>query len=136
MSKRMLWPTITASRANSRNAGSTSSIRGAGSTIASVMPVSTVIIGGIGTPGFTSVSKRPSSSPPRMLHRADLGDRVVVPGDVAGGLEVDDHERDLRQRRAEVVERLLAGRDRRAGGAVSKPDSTGAYGEVGATGGG
>ena len=42
-------------------------MRGAGSTIDSVMPVSTVIIGGIGTPGFTSDSKRPSSSPPRSL---------------------------------------------------------------------
>ena len=42
-------------------------MRGAGSTIDSVMPVSTVIIGGIGTPGFTSVSNRPSSSPPRSL---------------------------------------------------------------------
>ena len=44
---------------------STSAMRGAGSTIASVMPVSTVIIGGIGTPGFTNVSNVPSSSPPR-----------------------------------------------------------------------
>ena len=39
-------------------------MRGAGKTIDSVMPVSTVIIGGIGMPGFTSVSKRPSNSPP------------------------------------------------------------------------
>ncbi len=39
-------------------------MRGAGSTMASVMPVRTVIIGGIGTPGFTSVSIRPSNSPP------------------------------------------------------------------------
>ena len=38
-SKRRLCPTSTAPRANSRNAGSTSSISGAGSTIVSVMPV-------------------------------------------------------------------------------------------------
>ena len=42
-------------------------MRGAGSTIASVMPVSTVMNGGIGTPGFTSVSNVPRHSPPRHL---------------------------------------------------------------------
>ena len=50
---------------NSRSAGSTSSMPGAGRTIASVMPVSTVMNGGIGTPGFTSVSKVPRRSPAR-----------------------------------------------------------------------
>ncbi len=38
---------------------------GAGTTIAWVMPVSTVMNGGMGTPGFTSVSNVPSRSPPR-----------------------------------------------------------------------
>jgi hypothetical protein len=38
---------------------------GAGYTIASVIPVRTVIMGGIGTPGFTSVWKVPRHSPPR-----------------------------------------------------------------------
>ena len=63
----MLWPTITASPMNSSSAGITSAMRGAGSTIDSVMPVSTVMNGGIATPGFTSVSKRPRHSPPRSL---------------------------------------------------------------------
>ena len=77
--------------------------RGAGSTIASVMPVSTVIIGGIGTPGFTSVSNVPRHSPPRYFTApisviAQRGRRA------ARGLEVDDHEGDLVERRAEVGE--------------------------------
>ena len=59
--------THTASRANSRKAGSTDSIIGAGATIASLMPVSTVMNGGIGEPGLTSVANSPSSSPPRIL---------------------------------------------------------------------
>ena len=66
-SKRTLWPTITVPCRNSSNDGSSSSIGGAGNTIASVIPVSNVISGGIGTPGFTSVSTCPSSSPPRSL---------------------------------------------------------------------
>ena len=40
---------------NSSNDGSTLSILGARDTIASVMPVSTVICGGIAQPGSTSV---------------------------------------------------------------------------------
>jgi hypothetical protein len=40
---------------------------GAGATIASVMPVRTVMNGGIGPPGLTSVANCPSSSPPRTL---------------------------------------------------------------------
>ena len=65
MSNRMLWPTMTASPMNSRNVGSASSMRGASTTIALVMPVSTVMNGGIGAPGLTSVWNVPSSSPPR-----------------------------------------------------------------------
>ena len=103
MSKRMLCPTITASPMNSSSGGSTSSMRGAGSTIASVMPVSTVMNGGIATPGLTSVSKRPRQLTAAELDRADLGDLAVV-GRRARRLEVEDDERDLRQRRAEVVE--------------------------------
>ncbi len=53
-SNRTLWPTMTVPALNSSNAASTGSMRGAGITIACVMPVSTVISGGIGTPGFTS----------------------------------------------------------------------------------
>ncbi len=68
------------------------------------MPVSSVMNGGNGTPGFTNVSSRPSSSPPRQLQRADLGD-AVGRRRPAGGLEVEDDERDLRERGREVVER-------------------------------
>ena len=59
--------THTASCANSRKLGSTDSIGGAGATIASVMPVSTVMYGGIGPPGFTRVANSPSSSPLRIF---------------------------------------------------------------------
>ncbi len=70
MSKRTLWPTTTVVHggpSHSMNAGSTSPIMGAGMIIASVMPVSTVIIGGMGTPGLTSVSNVPRHLPPRSL---------------------------------------------------------------------
>ena len=67
MSNGALWATSTAPRANSRNAGSTASIRGAAATIDVVMPVSTVMNGGISLPGLTSVSNSPSTSPPRTL---------------------------------------------------------------------
>ena len=62
-----LCATSTLSRANSRNAGSTDSIRGACATIASVMPVSTWMNTGIGSPGSTRVWNSPSTSPPRTL---------------------------------------------------------------------
>ena len=42
-------------------------MRGAGMTIAWVMPVSTVISGGIAMPGFTRVWNVPRHSPPRTL---------------------------------------------------------------------
>ncbi len=60
--------------------------------------------------------------------RTDLGDRVGARRR-AGRLEVDDDERDLRQRRAEVVERLLTRRARRCRGrrleARERPARTG-----------
>ena len=59
------------------------------------------------------------------LERADLGDRVGV-GRSAGGLEVDDDERRLRERRAQVGERLLAGPPgwrRGRGGEAGQPGS-------------
>ena len=65
MSKGALCATSTESPANSRNAGSASPSRGASPTIASLMPVSTEMKGGIGTPGLTSVWNSPSRSPPR-----------------------------------------------------------------------
>src|SRR5699024_7727383 len=66
-SNRALCATQTVLWANSRNAGSTSVIGGACITMAVVMPVSTVIIGGTGTPGFTSDWNSPSTCPPRTL---------------------------------------------------------------------
>ena len=67
MSYGALWATHTAPRANSRNAGSTSASPGAGAIIAWVMPVSTVMNGGTGSPGLTRVANSPSSSPARTL---------------------------------------------------------------------
>ena len=67
MSKPALWATSTAPRANSRNAGSADSMRGASATIAVVMPVSDWMNGGIGRCGLTRVWNSPSTSPPRTL---------------------------------------------------------------------
>ena len=62
-----LCATRTAPRMNSRNDGSTAPIIGASKTIASEIPVSMVICGGIFRPGSTSVANSPSTSPPRIL---------------------------------------------------------------------
>ena len=67
MSKPALWATRVLPRMNSRKLGSTDSIRGAATTMASVMPVSTEMNGGIGPPGSTSVENSPSTSPARTL---------------------------------------------------------------------
>ncbi len=64
-SKRRLWPTSTAPPTNSRNEGSISPARGASDTIASLMPVSAVMNGGIRWSGRTKVWYVASSSPPR-----------------------------------------------------------------------
>ena len=70
-SKRTLWPTMTVPATNSTNDGSTLvDLRGAGTTIAWVMPVSTVISGGMAAPGFTRVWKVP-----RQLAAAHLARR-------------------------------------------------------------
>ena len=106
-SKRTLWPTITVPEEleERREHGLDA---GRGMTIASVMPVSTVIDGGIATPGFTRVWNVPRHSPPRSL-TAPISVMAQRSTDPPGGLEVDDAERDLRQGRAEVVERALHG---------------------------
>ena len=64
--------------------------------MASVMPVSTVMNGGIGAPGLTSVANSPSCSPPRTL-TAPIS--VIPPpsGAPPGGLQVDHDERGLPQ---------------------------------------
>jgi hypothetical protein len=67
MSNGALCATITQPRANSRNAGSTESIRGDWATIELVMPVSTAMNGGIGSDGFTRVWNSPITSPLRTL---------------------------------------------------------------------
>ena len=110
-SKRTLWPTITASPMNSSRVGSTASTGGAGPTIASVMPVSTVIDLGIEAPGATSVWNVPETFTAAQLDRADLGDRTRLRRG-SGGLEVDDAERHLVERATELVERALSGHRR------------------------
>ena len=54
-SKRTLCPTTTAPPRNSRNDGSISPTRGASATMASLMPVSAVMKGGIRSSGRTNV---------------------------------------------------------------------------------
>ncbi len=53
--------------ANSRNEKSASPIGGAAITMASVIPVRTVMKGGIGPPGLTKVWNSPMISPPRIF---------------------------------------------------------------------
>ena len=116
MSKPELCATRTAPRANSRNAGSTDSMRGASHTMAVVMPVSATICGGMDRPGSTRVASSPSTDPAADLDGADLGDLVVVAparcrlaGPSAGGLQVDHDERRVAQRYLVHVERQLPG---------------------------
>ena len=86
--------------------GSTVSMRGAGITIASVMPVSTVISGGIGRAGVDERLERAEALAAADLDRADLGDAARLRR-AAGGLEVDDAERDVEERGAQIVEAAL-----------------------------
>ena len=65
MSNGALCATSTVPRANSRNEPSTESIGGALETIASVMPVSTLMNAVIGCRGSTRVWNSPRTSPPR-----------------------------------------------------------------------
>ena len=60
-------------------------------------------------PGLTSVWNVPRHSPPRTL-TAPISVMPQSVGGAAGGLEVDHAERDVVQRRAEVVEAALADR--------------------------
>ncbi len=84
------------------------SMRGAPATRTSESPVSTVICGGMARPGFDERLERPEALATADLDGADLGDHVVV-AVAAGGLEVDDAERDVVQRCAQIVERSLVG---------------------------
>src|SRR5665647_3247010 len=65
MSNGALCATRTAPRENSRNAGSTCSIRGCPRTIELVIPVRAAMNAGTGPPGSTRVWNSPSISPPR-----------------------------------------------------------------------
>ncbi len=65
MSNGALCATRTAPRENSRNAGSTCSIRGCPRTIELVIPVRAAMNAGTGPPGSTRVWNSPSTSPPR-----------------------------------------------------------------------
>ncbi len=64
-SNRALWATNTAPSRNSSRAGSTASMAGAGPTAMSSIPVRCVMNRGMGPPGFTSVCRTASRSPPR-----------------------------------------------------------------------
>ena len=87
-----LWPTRTASPANSRRPASASGQPGAPATSASEMPVSRVMNRGMGTPGSTSVVKRSRDGEVLVqAHGADVDD-AVGPRVQAGGLGVDDDE--------------------------------------------
>ena len=122
-SKRTLWPTITASPTNSSRVGSTVSIAGrrdhhrlgdAGEH------------GDLGRDGRTRVDEgleRAEALAAAQLDRADLGDGARRRR-AAGGLEVDHAERDVVQRRAEVVEAALRTvGDRRAAVASGHPST-------------
>ena len=106
MSNGALWATNTAPVRNSSRPGSTSSIGGAGATIASVMPVSTVMNGGIGRAGVDQGGELAHLLAAADLDRADLGDPVAVRR-TAGGLQVQHHERDVAQGSAELGEAQL-----------------------------
>ena len=102
-SKRTLWPTKTASPMNSSRLGSTASIRGAGPTIWDVMPGQH----GDGRRdrplGIDHGVEGAEALAAPHLDRSDLADAVVVRR-TSRGLEVEDAERDVDQRCAEVVE--------------------------------
>ena len=80
---------------------------GASATIELVMPVRTAMNAGIAVCGLTRVWNSPSTSPPRTF-TAPIS-VIIEPGlgRPAGGLEVDDAERDVAQRPAELVEAAL-----------------------------
>ena len=67
MSKRALWATSTEVPMKLSNGCRVSSMGGAVATMVLVMPVSTVMKGGMAQPGLTSVVKRSISMPPRYL---------------------------------------------------------------------
>ena len=69
-------------------------MRGAGSTIASVIPVSTVMNGRDRHAGVHERLELAEALAAAVLHRADLGDRAGR-GGAAGRLEVDDDEGDV-----------------------------------------
>ena len=111
MSKRTLWPTRTVPP-DELDQGGQHGARCAGPTvtIASVIPVSTVMAGGMAEPGLTSVWNVPRHSPPRTL-TAPISVMACSVARPAGGLQVDHAERDLGQRCPEIVERALHGRN-------------------------
>ena len=91
---------------NSSSAGRISSIGGAGSTMASVIPVRTVMNGRDRLARVHQRVEDAEALTAAVLHRADLGDRAVVGGG-AGRLEVEHDERDLGKRGREVGEPVV-----------------------------
>ena len=102
-------PTITVPAMNSTNAASTDSMRGRGHhhRLGDAGEH-----GDLGRDGHARVDERLERAEALAaadLDRADLGDRAAASALAPGGLEVDDAERDLGERGAEVVERALHG---------------------------
>ena len=92
------------------------------------MPVSATICGGMPVPGSTSVASSPIRSPPRTL-TAPISVMRSRSARAAGGLQVEDDERDLAQRGAELVEgQLGSGCGRGAGTAADASRTTDRHG--------
>ena len=88
---------------------------GRGATIVSVMPVSTAMNGGIGSPGLTSVWNSPRTSPPRTF-TAPISVMLDEPGEPPVVSRSTTTKVTSAQRGAELVEGALDG-GRKAGGA-------------------
>ena len=95
------------------------------------MPVRMVICGGIDRPGIDQGRELAEHFAAAHLDRADLGDRLGQRR-AARCLQIDDHEGDLTQRLAQLVEAALglAARadhriDRSSGGRTARPGRAG-----------
>ena len=100
-----LWATITVPWAKARNDGSTWRSGGASATIWLVMPVSTAISGGMCGLRVDKGLELAEHLAAAHLDRADLGDHVGL--GAAGGLQVNNAERDLGQMRPKIIKRGL-----------------------------
>ena len=107
MSNRALWATSTASRDELQERRQYRlDARRAARPSPSVMPVSTWMNAGIGSPGLDQGLELAEHLAAAHLHRTELGDRARGRA-AAGGLEVDDDEGQVGQRGAQIVQRAL-----------------------------